>query len=148
MKKHLEFIKDEKVMTICVSENGNPWCAPVYYIFDNRFYFFSSKGSIHIQHGLNKKVSCSIYSDGDKTSDIKGLQMRGLIEIPGVIESNNAILKYLKKFRKFIPEHINSMESLEVFFKSKLYSFVPDEMVFTDNSSGFGKKIKIDTGGL
>ncbi|MGM0418397.1 MAG: hypothetical protein ACQEQS_06720 [Thermodesulfobacteriota bacterium] len=142
--KILKFLENEKVITISVIQNNLPWIAPVYYVYDKKFYFFSSPDSIHILYGVGKEAACSVFSDASETGGIKGVQMRGKIEKSGRSESVSAFLKYIKKFSSYIPENNLTVSGFEKAFKSKMYSFIPEYIVYTDNSDGFGSKTVID----
>ncbi|PID78315.1 MAG: hypothetical protein CSA18_02070 [Deltaproteobacteria bacterium] len=127
-------------MTLCVVNDSVPWCSPVYYIFDKNFYFFSSPDSFHILYGLERKVSASVFSDGNTIKDIRGVQMKGEILIPGKKEAYGAFKLYIRKFKFFLPEKVFTPEAFREVFNSQLYCFIPDYTVYTDNISGFGNK--------
>lgn len=144
MDCNLDFLKKESVMNLCVIRDFEPWCSPVYYVFDKSFYFFSSPDSIHILYGINNKVSCSVFSNGNEIKDIKGLQMKGCIYRPGKIESLNGFAKYMKKFSYLFSYKSLNLDFFESEFKSKLFGFRPEYIVYTDNSTGFGTKTIIE----
>ncbi|MCB9481459.1 MAG: hypothetical protein H6680_06535 [Desulfobacteraceae bacterium] len=139
-KSFLELVTAQKTMNICVIENNLPWCAPVYFVFDEKFYFFSSPESIHILYGLDKKVSCTVFCDGFETKKIRGLQMRGEILKPGFKEASKAFLKYIKKFSSLVKNSGKDFSGFKDKFKSEFFCFEPEYIVYTDNSKGFGNK--------
>ncbi|MDY0361334.1 MAG: hypothetical protein RBR08_07765 [Desulforegulaceae bacterium] len=145
-KSFLELVTVQNTMNICVIENNLPWCAPVYFVFDEKFYFFSSPESIHILYGLDKKVSCSVFCDGIETKKIRGLQMRGKIVKPDLKEALKAFIKYTKKFSPLLKDFGKDFFSFKEKFKSEFFCFEPEYIVYTDNSKGFGNKtiIKAD----
>ncbi|MGE4520525.1 MAG: hypothetical protein AB7E04_13580 [Desulfobacteraceae bacterium] len=139
-KGFLELVTAEKTMNICVIENNLPWCSPVYFVFDEKFYFFSSPQSIHILYGVDKKVSCSVFCDGNETKKIKGAQMRGRILKPGFKESSKAFLKYIKKFPFVLKDSGADFLSFKKKFRAEIFCFEPEYIVYTDNLAGFGNK--------
>jgi uncharacterized protein YhbP (UPF0306 family) len=139
-KSFLELVTCANTMNICVIENNLPWCSPVYFVFDEKFYFFSSPQSIHILYGVDKKVSCSVFCDGNETKKIKGVQMRGEILKPDFKESSKAFLKYIKKFPFVIKDFGQDFLSFKNKFKAEIFCFDPEYIVYTDNLEGFGNK--------
>lgn len=148
MEELSSLLRNQKVMTVCVVQDLIPWCAPVYYYFNKSFYFFSSPESIHILYGIDKIVSSSIFFDGNETSDIKGVQMRGRIYKPGIKESSSSFINYVQKFNSFLPRKNMDLYDLKKVFKSEFYAFSPEFMVYKDNSTGFGNKNIIDVSSL
>jgi len=130
------------VMTISVNMENGPWCAPVYFVHNRSFYFFSSPDSIHIIYGLNRKAACSLFIDSKDINDIRGIQMSGSIYEPDIIEKTKAAVKYINKFGKKIGIFDFDPKLIEKKFKSRLYAFLPESYVITDNSKGFGRKNK------
>lgn len=145
-KNFLELVKKAKTMNICVIENNLPWCAPVYFVFDKKFYFFSSPQSIHILYGVDKKASSSIFCDGNEIKKITGVQMRGKILKPELKESVKIFAKYIKKFSFLLKDSGYDFLKFKKKFKTELFCFEPEYIVHTDNLKGFGNKtiIKAD----
>ncbi len=144
-----KFLDSCHIMTLGTSDSKSVWTAPVYYIYlDSRFYFFSKATSRHI---LNAKVSgmaaASIHNNPQGWADIEGVQMEGLITAAGGGEQSvRAFKAYLKRF-SFVREIMHrsfsgSLASFTEQFKVRWYTFIPEKMVYLDNSVKFGFRLQ------
>lgn len=145
-----KFVQRESTLTLATTGKGAPWSTPVYYVFlENRFYFFSSPQSRHIQHAVETgQAAASLYAQAGGWKAIRGLQMTGMVEpVRSVSQSLKVISLYLKRFpftRDFFPDTpAPDMESFFSRFKTRLYVFVPTKVFYTDNRFGFGTRRRI-----
>jgi uncharacterized protein YhbP (UPF0306 family) len=116
-------------------EDGQPHAAPVYFAADPdlRLYFFSSPNSQHIKDiSQDRRAGAAVYPDGLGWQDIRGLQMRGVVEevSPG-LEWDRAWELYQSKF-PFV-----AVLKEEV-AQNTLYVFIPRWIRLVDNRKGFG----------
>ena len=149
--KARRLINETRVMTLAVSAKNIPWSSPVYFVFhDNRFYFFSSEKSRHIEYAKDQKIiSASIFQDSDLMDQIFGFQMSGILEkVSKKILYLTIVKKYVTKFsflkQIFGPQIIENKDFFLEKFKSHLYCFHPDKIFLSDNSSTTDKRSKID----
>lgn len=139
-------------MTIGTSDNLQAWTAPVYYIYiDNYFYFFSKKSSRHIRESQkNANASASIHANPQEWQDIKGIQMEGAISETDSKGGQDlaAFKQYVTRF-PFVKELANipfpswSLDYFSDQLKVRWYKFVPEKIVYLDNSINFGFKIQL-----
>ena len=140
-----ECIHSCHIMTLATSDSKSVWTAPVYYIYlESIFYFFSKATSRHI---LNARVSgtaaASIHNNPQGWADIKGVQMEGVVaEAEGGEKSAQAFRTYMQRF-SFVKEILSasfsgSLKSFTEQFQVRWYMFVPEKMVYLDNSVKFG----------
>ena len=85
MERVRELLKQVSTMTLATSgPDGTPHAAPVYFAADDdlRLYFFSQAKSLHgWQLAQNPKVAAAIYPECEGWRDIKGLQIRGKVQV-------------------------------------------------------------------
>ena len=148
-------INTSKVMTIAVADNGTAWSAPVYYLFDEkRFYFFSNPSARHIKLSKNAREgassglsaasngldAASIFQDDADIKNLAGIQMSGtILKSPLNARSVSVAKKYCRHFKI----SGNPMDILGFFaskFHAGLYFFEPDRVYYMDNSMGFGSR--------
>jgi uncharacterized protein YhbP (UPF0306 family) len=137
-------IDTSKVMSIAVGSNETAWSAPVYYLFDDKkFYFFSNPESRHIKLSKNSLAAASIFRDDADMKKLAGIQMSGTIfKFPLNARSVRVAKKYCAHFKI----SGNTMDILDFFaskFHASLYCFEPETIYFMDNSKGFGSREKV-----
>jgi uncharacterized protein YhbP (UPF0306 family) len=134
-------IYTSKVMSLAVTCNGAAWSAPVYYLFDDKqFYFFSNPKSSHIQGGEDKMSAASIFKDDDDIKNLEGIQMSG-----NIIKSklNRRAIFMAKKYCSHFKISCSTGDILDFFaskFHASLYRFEPQLVYYMDNSRGFGSR--------
>ena len=147
----LRLIREASTLTLATADRTGPWSAPVYYLFrDDRFYFFSSPQSRHIQLAqATGRAAASLYHEADSWQAIRGIQMTGRLEIVrSTSVALGVIAAYLRRFPftgEFFPDHSNpDLEAFFSRFKTRLYVFVPSNLFYTDNRFGFATRQPID----
>ena len=137
-------------MTLATALNSKAWAAPVYYVNKKAcFYFFSNPAARHVKDALaSGQAACTIYDDDTSWQNLLGLQMSGSIQIvANRMDASKAILAYVKKFpivKTFFPNIKNA--ALNDFirqFHANLYCFIPEFILFMDNSVHFGFRTEI-----
>ncbi|MBF0241918.1 MAG: pyridoxamine 5'-phosphate oxidase family protein [Desulfamplus sp.] len=147
-----QLLDNLKVMTIATPWENGVWSAPLYYLYKNRaFWFFSSPDSRHItgaKLSSDMAVAASIFMDDPNFSNIKGVQMRGKIELTANIDKIDvlsAVSSYIKKFS--IPFNgSNMVEALSFIsqkYRAKFYRFIPTEVIYMDNTIAIGFKQRV-----
>lgn len=151
-EKARNLITSQHIMTLAVEDEGQPWAAPVYYVFwAGCFWFFSSMESRHIRCAQRSgRAAAAIHTPSRGWQDIKGVQMEGTIEPGGFgLQSIQAFQLYMMRF-SFIGDMLPvspvlaSIKDLESVFKARWYRFVPQNIIYTDNEIHFGFRQQLD----
>lgn len=131
--KIVKFIFAHHVLTLATVKEGMPHTSNIFYVFDKenyRFYFASQENTQHIQEGLiNPNVGVSILLETKVIGRIRGLQALGILLRIENEELSNARKKYIKRF------------PYTALLDLHLWAVELNELKYTDNTLGFGKKI-------
>ncbi len=144
----LRLIQTQKTLVLATADPA-PWCAPVFYVFqDQSFFFFSSEGSRHINGALaSNRCAASIFRDGDDWREIEGLQMDGKLErIQLGSKAVSVFRAYLNKFPAVRESFLDLTHELTRFtqhFRTQLYAFVPEHVFYLNNQTGLDKRREI-----
>lgn len=150
----LTLIRAQRTMVLATAFPGEPWAAPVYYVYHAPgFYFFSSPRSRHIEHGLGaESAAASIFADSERWDEIQGIQMSGTIAL---IRNYSKQLKigarfilkfpFAEPFLKTGPkeDHPEAGEPPRVGDRVHLYAFIPKAVYYVNNRLGFGKRVAV-----
>lgn len=128
------FINENKVATLCTSNNNEPYCFNCYYSFmeqDGMLVYKSSTDTKHDKMLLqNHNVAGTIIPENVDVVSIRGIQFEGLLMNDcfdlGIKISASYYLKY--PFAMAMP--------------GKLFAIQLNRIKFTDNTRGFGFKQK------
>ncbi|MCS6908896.1 MAG: pyridoxamine 5'-phosphate oxidase family protein [Anaerolineales bacterium] len=139
MREEIRVLLGLSTMTLATcGASGEPHAAPVYFVADEatlELYFFSEASS---QHSLdlctNPSAAVAIYPEVWEWQAIRGLQMRGRVNIvsPGE-EWQRAWQAYQRKF-PFV-RHLEAVVA-----RARLYRFQPTWLRWIDNRYGLGHK--------
>lgn len=130
----LQFMEKQTCATVCCIDEFNfPWCFSCFYAVDSKnelLLFKSSPGSFHVEilH-KNPIVAGTILPDKLNKLLVKGLQFNGYVLPKNDPLTQNAMHIYLKR------------HPVAVAIKGEMYCIRLDQVKFTDNALGFGKKI-------
>jgi uncharacterized protein YhbP (UPF0306 family) len=143
-------IQTNQAMTVATASGNTAWAAPVYYVNKRAcFYFFSNPATRHVEESLaSGQAACTIYDDDKSWENLLGLQMSGSIQIvTNRMNASKAILAYVKKFpvvKTFFPNIKNAaLNNFIRQFHANLYCFIPEFILFMDNSVHFGFRTEI-----
>ena len=129
----VDFINEHHVLTLATCVENNPWCANCFYVYledENCFVFTSDDATKHVQDvAVNSKVAGSVVLETKTVGKIRGIQFRGIMEIPQNELASKVKKAYLKKF------------PFAVLMKTTLWILRPSYIKMTDNRLGFGKKL-------
>lgn len=130
----LDFIEGHHVLTVaCAARDGEPWCANAFYVFDPQeegFIITSEEKTRHAQLFLeNPKVAGTIVLETEEVGKIRGLQFSGTVRRCDGGLFDRCRLRYLKRF------------PYAVFKGGEVWLIRPDQLKYTDNRLGFGKKL-------
>lgn len=127
-----EFILENHVISICAATASDIWCANCFYVYDAEqvcFYFMTDPDSRHSQLAIQQTmVAGTINGQPSNILSIKGLQYRGTMTPVHDAEHSHAYALYTNSFP------IAKIKSLP------LWKIEIQEMKFTNNSLGFGRK--------
>lgn len=133
-QKILKFLKKHHVLTLATSLNNKVWCSSCFYAFDEKnmcFIFTSDTETQHAEQALkNPNVAGNIHLETKIIGKIRGIQFSGRTEIVKGDDLRLAKSKYLKRF------------PFAILAKTDIWVLYIDYIKMTDNSLGFGKKLK------
>ena len=145
-----KLIQKNQAMTLSTALNNQAWAAPVFYVNSgDSFYFFSSPNARHIIEALaSGQAACTIYEEGASWQNLMGLQMSGkVLNVPAGVEASKAFFAYIKKFplvKTFFSDIKDiGFNDFSTRLHTKLYCFIPESVLFMDNSVHFGFRTEI-----
>ena len=144
MKTLSGFLREENTVSLAtVDEHGSASVAPLFYLVDDELSLFwlSSPTSLHSRNlKETPRASATVYRHTESWSDIRGVQMRGLVSVITDRRRRRLLIKsYSERFdlgALFLP----------AISRCSLYEFRPDFFRFIDNSKGFGHKFELIPG--
>ena len=129
----VKFIRRHHVMTIATCMNGQPWCANMFYAYEesgNVFIFTSDLSTRHASEAVaDSRAAGSVVLESRVVGRLQGLQFSGIVRRPRESEREQVKKIYLKRFP------YAAVAELE------LWIFEPYVFKYTDNTLGFGKKL-------
>jgi hypothetical protein len=132
-------------MTLATATGGDPWAAPVYYVYHGQgFCFFSDPEARHIRESVDGgRAAAAVFASASTWQDIRGIQMAGgIAPLPANLEALGVIGAYVNKFpftREFFsPGDLLDPAAFSRRFNVKLYRFDPTLVYYLDNSVKFG----------
>ncbi|EGF6025114.1 YhbP family protein [Salmonella enterica] len=123
----------QHVVTWCVHHEGELWCANAFYLFDAQnvaLYLLTDDKTRHAQmSGACAPVAGTVNGQPKTVARIRGVQFKGEIRRLEGEESDAARKAYLRRFpvARVLP--------------APVWEIRLDEIKFTDNTLGFGKKL-------
>ena len=113
------WLSKQHVVTWCVSREDELWCANAFYVYDPDTVAFYLLSEEHPRHGqMTKTVAL-----------IRGVQFKGEIRRLSGDEEARMRQRYVKRF------------PVARMLSAPVWEIRPDEIKFTDNTLGFGKKL-------
>ena len=127
------WLAKQHVVTWCVHHEGELWCANAFYYYDPErvaFYVLSEDKTRHAQMtGTKAKVAGTINGQPKNVALIRGVQFKGEIRRLEGEESDGMRRQYTRRF------------PVALALSAPVWEIRPDELKFTDNTLGFGKKL-------
>ena len=140
MERIKKYLEKHNTMTLATVGKKGISAAAVFYAETKKgdyLVFVSSPNSEHIKNSLvERKGAVTIQNDGLEWEIIKGIQLKGNIELADQKDWNT----YFEKF-PYIEENETLSKSLK---KVNLYKFTISWARLIDNSKGFGTRLEID----
>lgn len=123
----------QHVVSWSVARDGELWAACAFYLYDNEkvaFYILSDESTRHAQmSGRRARIAGTVNGQPKSVALIRGLQFCGEIRL---LEGDEAAAVRERYNRRFPVARMLSAPAWELRI---------DEMKFTDNTLGFGKKL-------
>ena len=123
----------QHVITWCVARDDELWCANAFYVYDPDnvvFYLLSDEKTRHCQMtGERAKVAGTVNGQPKTVALIRGVQFKGEIRRLHGDEEAEMRKRYVKRF------------PVARMLSAPVWEIRPDELKFTDNTLGFGKKL-------
>lgn len=127
LKLFKKYLGKNKLMSVCTQGEKEPWCAIVFFAFDDNFNFIfaSKKDTIHAKNIIkNKNVSLSIYQDWGRPWKLKGAQIKGVAKV--LREESKEYSKFYNIFKK-------RYKWIEKFPDHKIFIVKPKEIWWTNH---------------
>ena len=128
-----QWLAKQHVVTYCVGREDALWCANAFYVYDRErvaFYLLSDTKSRHGEMaGQKARVAGTVNGQTKTVARIRGVQFAGelrLVEAPEI---------------EALRERYNRRFPVARVMSSPLWEIRLDEIKFTDNTLGFGKKL-------
>jgi uncharacterized protein YhbP (UPF0306 family) len=127
------WLKKQHVVTYCLTREDDIWCANAFYVFDAgrvAFYLLSDTDTRHGQMANGRaRVAGTVNGQPKTVALIRGVQYRGELRL---LEGDEAEEKRALYCRRFPVARAMS---------APVWAIRLDELKFTDNTLGFGKKL-------
>ena len=127
------WLAKQHVVSWCVANEGELWCANAFYVYDPQrvaFYLLSEETTRHGQMtGKQAPVAGTVNGQPKTVALIRGVQFKGEIRL---LEGDEAAEKRALYVRRFQVARVLS---------APVWELRLDELKFTDNTLGFGKKL-------
>lgn len=128
-----KWLAKQHVVSWCVAKEGELWCANAFYIYDAQrvaFYLLSEETTRHGQMtGQQAPVAGTINGQPKTVALIRGVQFKGEIRLLSGDEAEEKRALYVKRF------------PVARMLSAPVWELRLDELKFTDNTLGFGKKL-------
>ncbi|UQC72664.1 hypothetical protein C0560_18475 [Lelliottia sp. AC1] len=127
------WLAKQHVVTWCVHQEGELWCANAFYLYDPErvaFYLLSEDKTRHAQmSGPQAPVAGTVNGQPKNVALIRGVQFKGEIRRLEEEESDAMRKRYTRRF------------PVALALSAPVWEIRLDELKFTDNTLGFGKKL-------
>ncbi|GJL33670.1 hypothetical protein PUATCC27989T_05105 [Phytobacter ursingii] len=127
------WLAKQHVVTWCVANRGELWCANAFYIYDPQkvaFYLLSEDHTRHSQMtGLQTNIAGTVNGQPKTVALIRGVQFTGEIRRLEETESAGPRAQYNRRF------------PVARVLSAPMWEIRLTELKFTDNTLGFGKKL-------
>lgn len=126
------YLKKLHVLTLCVGENSELWCASCFYTYDDKLIAFYLMTELQTRHGEMMvrlpQVAGTVSGQPKSVMLIKGVQFRGQTVLLEGDEAQQARARYNTRF------------PIARASQAPIWRLDLTEIKMTDNALGFGKK--------
>lgn len=127
------WLSKQHVVTYCVARDNRPWCANAFYVFDPErvaFYLLTDPASRHGEiSGAVAPVAGTVNGQNKTVALIRGVQFSGELRLLDGDEAKHRRASYCRRF------------PVALAMPTPVWEIRLDELKFTDNTLGFGKKL-------
>ena len=127
------WLSKQHVVGWCVANEGELWCANAFYVYDPQrvaFYLLSEETTRHGQMTRKQASVAGTVNGQPKTvALIRGVQFKGQIRLLEGEEADEKRALYVRRF------------PVARMLSAPVWELRLDELKFTDNTLGFGKKL-------
>ncbi len=128
------WLSKQHVVAWCVAQGEDIWCSNAFYWFspdEMALYILSDEKSRHgVMAGVGARIAGTISGQPKTVALIRGVQFGGYIRPLAGAEAEAATAHYYHRF------------PMARALKAPVWEIRLDEIKFTDNTLGFGKKIR------
>lgn len=132
--KILNFLAEQKLMSLATTDGKTLWSATVYFLFDHElnFYFLSSPDTRHCKNiAKNTTVSLTVADSRQLPKDLKiGLQVSGNAKRVSSIANFKKIISMWNK--RFAGKTKLDYDTIMKAWKSRFYKIAPSEIQMFD----------------
>lgn len=133
------WLSKQHVVTYCVARGDIPWCANAFYVYDPQqvaFYILTDPDSRHGKiSGTCSAVAGTVSGQNKTVALIRGIQFSGELRLLAGEEAHQQRAHYCRRF------------PVALAMPTPVWEIRLDELKFTDNTLGFGKKLHWVRGG-
>ena len=149
-KTALDFLAANHVMSLSLIDNGAPHSCSLMYVSDGfALSWVSDPATRHsriIDETTSAPAAVTIAPDYDDFRHIRGLQMTGVASRLGLPASAPGIAPFARRYSFFDGDKPAAVAAAMA--KARIYRFIPSNVIFIDNSSGFASKTVFGAGEL
>ena len=150
LKAALDFLAANHVMSLSLIDDGAPRSCSLMYVFDGfELSWVSDPAARHsriIDQTTSAPAAVTIAPDYDDFRHIRGLQMTGVASRLGLPASALGIAPFARRYSFFDGDKPAAVAAAMA--KARIYRFIPSNVTFIDNSSGFASKTAVGAGEL
>jgi uncharacterized protein YhbP (UPF0306 family) len=150
LKVTLDFLAANHVMSLSLIDDGAPHSCSLMYIFDGfALSWVSDPAARHsriIDETTSAPAAVTIAPDYDDFRHIRGLQMTGVASRLGLPANAFGTAPFTRRYSFFDGDKPAAVAAAMA--KARIYRFIPSNVTFIDNSSGFASKTVFCAGEL
>lgn len=138
----LHYLETHQVMTLATVGEEGVWGTAVFYASqDFNLYFLSAGHTRHAQNFSHQPhIAATIQENYAEWSEIKGIQLEGIVKQLSGVEQIKTIAYYSKKYPFLANANTKMAQALT---KVNWYQLTPTRLYFIDNSKGLGHRVEI-----
>ncbi len=141
-------IRSQRTLVLATA-NPQPWVAPVYYLYQNRqFYFFSKAASRHVSEALAaNQCAAAVFRESSDWREIEGLQMEGQLQRIDLGREAATVLRgYVAKFptvKEFFVDAVLDVRHFAARLRTELCAFLPERVYYMHNQVALGQRTEV-----
>lgn len=150
LKAALDFLAENHVMSLSLIDDGTPHSCSLMYVFDGfALSWVSDPAARHsriIDQMESAPAAVTIAPDYHDFRHIRGLQMTGVASRLGLPATTLGMAPFARRYSFFYGDKPAAV--VTAMAKARIYHFIPSNVTFIDNSSGFASKTLFGAGEL